>query len=98
MERLKGLVKLIEEIRLTRTSECLKQLDSRLQDILLVLEECEHRTSGELIDLKNCSWTIHERYYLDEAEDLKWTFHHTKHRILRNCLHLLERYEIKKVA
>jgi hypothetical protein len=95
MERIAGIAELVETIDFTNSPKCLEKLDYYLQDILIVLRELGHSASGELIDLKGCSWALHERYHLDTEEALRWTFHHTKHRIIRNCQNILERAKVK---
>jgi hypothetical protein len=84
MQSLEKLMGEIEELKFTDNQKCIELLDNRLQDVLLALDEMGHKASGELIDLKRCSWVLHERYHMDTEEELKWTFHHTRHRMLRD--------------
>lgn len=90
MERLRSLIDQIDQINFSGKQKCIESLDNRLQDVLLFLQQINIVMSGEYIDLKLCSWVLHERYHMDNDEDLKWTFHHTKHRILKNCNEILQ--------
>lgn len=89
MDTLEKLSAEIENLRFTKDQKCIELLDNRLQDVMQRLEEQGHKASGELIDLKQCSWVLHERYHMDDEEELKWTFHHIRHRILRNIRNIL---------
>ncbi len=96
MERLYHLIQKIEKIHFTEKWVCVEQLDNALQDILYYLESVNHKASGELIELKSCSWVLHERYHMDDEGQMKWTFHHTKHKMIRSCRSLLERIDNKR--
>src|SRR5688572_9957585 len=91
MERLAHLLSQVEKVPFTQKWSCIEQLDNVLQDVLFHLEGINHKASGELIELKSCSWVLHERYHMDNEEQMKWTFHHTKHRMIRSCGCILER-------
>lgn len=93
MERLLQLLDRIENLPFTGKWLCIERLDNALQDLLNYLESIGHKASGELIELKSCSWVLHERYHMDNEEQMKWTFHHTKHKIVRSCRSLLEKTE-----
>jgi hypothetical protein len=47
--------------------------------------------TAALIELKGCSWVLHERYHMDTYDQLKWTFHHCKHRIAKAGNDLIKR-------
>ena len=96
MQSLEKLTGEIEELKFNN-QKCIELLDNRLQDILQALDEMGHKASGELIDLKSCSWVLHERYHMDTEEELKWTFHHTRHRILRNLKYIKGYISMKAV-
>ncbi len=87
---------MVDLLEFTGNQKCIESLDNILQDIITDLTKGQYRSSGELIDLKGCSWTLHERYHMDGEEELKWTFHHTKFRILKNTLNLLNRLEARE--
>jgi hypothetical protein len=91
MNRLVQLLEQVEKVPFTEKWPCIEQLDNVLQDVLYYLETIHHKASGELIELKSCSWVLHERYHMDNEEQMKWTFHHTKHKVVRSCRSLLER-------
>jgi hypothetical protein len=91
MEGLEKLVSQVEQIPFTQNQKCIETLDNRLQDIIAILSK--DKPSGELMDLKLCSWTLHERYHMNDLEQLKWTFNHTKHRILKNGNEILIRLQ-----
>lgn len=95
MEKLKHFIVQVELIRFTGKWTCIEQLDNALQDVLAYMEANHHKPSGELLELRSCSWVLHERYHMDNEEQMKWTFHHTKHKMLRSCRNLLERIENK---
>ncbi len=97
MERLSHLLVKIEQLRFNTRWSCIEQLDNALNDLLYYLETIGHKASGELFELKSCSWVLHERYHMDNEEQMKWTFHHTKHKIIRSCRSLLEKEENKKI-
>src|SRR4051812_14768458 len=90
MDGLEELFVRVERLEYSGNQKCIEALDNILQDIIKLLTLPEYNTFGELIDLKGCSWVLHERYHMDSDENLKWTFHHTKHRIIKNCSALLE--------
>jgi len=95
MERLAHLLNQIEKVSFTEKWACVEQLDNALQDVLFYLDAVDHKASGELIELKSCSWVLHERYHMDNEEQMKWTFHHTKHKIVRSCRNILERANLR---
>jgi hypothetical protein len=96
MENLGGYIVMIDLLEYTGAQKCIESLDNILQDIILDLTKSDYRSSGELIDLKGCSWVLHERYHMDDEEQLKWTFHHIKFRILKSGLNLLNRIEVRE--
>ena len=96
MEKLKVLLDEVEGVTFTGKIHCIELLANRLQDILYYLEAIDHKASGELIELKGCSWTLHERYHMDNEDQMMWTFHHTKHKIIRSCNSLLESKRLHK--
>ena len=96
MERLAHLLYQVEKVPFTQKWACIEQLDNVLQDVLVHLDNIDHKASGELIELKSCSWVLHERYHMDNEEQMKWTFHHSKHRIIRSCSCILERMGHRK--
>lgn len=96
MEKLVQLLEQVEKVPYTNKWACIEQLDNVLQDMLLYLEAIHHKACGEWIELKSCSWVLHERYHMDNEEQMKWTFHHTKHKMIRSCRSLLEKMENKK--
>ena len=77
---------------------CIEALDNLLQDILLFMQQQQTMASGELLELKNCSWVLHERYHMDTAAELKFTFHHTKHRMMKSCMAIVEREEARHLV
>lgn len=85
MEGLEKLLLEVEGLEFTGNQKCIEMLDNRLQDIIKELTQTGYKANGELIDLKACSWVLHERYHMDTDDNLKWTFNHTKHRIVKNC-------------
>lgn len=89
MESLEKLLGEVTQLKFCRTQRCIELLDNLLQDVLEAVEQAGHRASGELIDLKRCSWVLHERYHMDDEEQLKWTFHHTRHRIVRDLSEII---------
>ena len=93
MENLDRCIEAIEALPYSGNVRCIEALDNLLQDILVVLARQGHGASGELVELKNCSWVLHERYHMDSEAELKFTFHHTKHRLLKSCIGLRERQE-----
>lgn len=90
MEKLGHLLAEIEALPFNAKQSCVERLDNQLQDVLLFLNNMQLKACGELLELKNCSWVLHERYHMDTEEQLKFTFHHTKHRILKSAGALLE--------
>lgn len=96
MESLEILTKNLEEVLFTAKPGCIEALHNRLQDIIFHLEAREPVISGELIGLRSCAWVLHERYYMDTEDQLLWTFHHTKHKILRSCNNLMERENLRR--
>ena len=95
MERLEFLLGKVEEVTFSPKPICIEQLHNRLQDILFYLEARQYPPSGEIIGLRSCAWILYERYYMDNEEQLLWTFHHTKHKIIRFCNGLLERSSLR---
>ncbi len=96
MQKLVQLLEQVEKVPFSEKWICVEQLDNVLQDVLFYLEAIDHKASGELIELKSCSWVLHERYHMDNEEQMKWTFHHTKHKMIRSCRSLVEKAENKK--
>jgi hypothetical protein len=96
MENLGGYLVLVDLLEFSGDQKCIRSLDNLLQDIIADLTKGEHRASGELVDLKSCSWVLHERYHMDGEEQLKWTFHHTKFRVLKNGLNLLNKLQARE--
>lgn len=96
MENLGGYIVMVDLLEFSGDQKCIEQLDNILQDMIVDLTKSGYRSSGELFDLKGCSWVLHERYHMDDEAQLKWTFHHTKFRILRNGMNLLNRQEVKE--
>ncbi|MBL7901524.1 MAG: hypothetical protein JNK73_05980 [Bacteroidia bacterium] len=96
MEKLVQLLEQIEKVPFTNKWACIERLDNVLQDVLIHLEAMNHKASGEWIELKSCSWVLHERYHMDSEEQMKWTFHHTKHKMIRSCRSLLEKMDNNK--
>lgn len=91
LEKLLNLRHAVEELPFSGKPDCIMRLGNLLQDVLDTLIIPGYRSSGELIELKNCSWTLHERYYLDTEEQIKWTFYHCRFRILKSLHALLEK-------
>ncbi len=96
MENLGGYLVMVDLLEYSGDNKCIVSLDNILQDLIMDITKGDYRSSGELIDLKGCSWTLHERYYLTNEDQLKWTFHHTKFRILRSGLNLLNKLEARE--
>jgi hypothetical protein len=96
MDRLEHLLNQLEKTTFTEKWACVEQLDNALQDVLFYLDAINHKASGELIELKSCSWVLHERYHMDNEEQMKWTFHHTKFKIIRSCRSILEKADNRK--
>lgn len=96
MERLEELKAALEAVPFEPKPRCIENLHNRLQDLLFYLEAREPRVSGELIALRACAWVLHERYYMDSEEQLLWTFHHCKHKILRQAEQLMEREQLRQ--
>jgi hypothetical protein len=92
MKALRDLLIEVENLKFSSDQRCIESLDNYLQDLIMIVKDL---ASGELLELKGCSWTLHERYHMDDEAELKWTFHHTKHRILKNGTELLQRMEKK---
>lgn len=88
MEQLKHLLQLVNDTEFSGNPKCIERLDNILQDALIVLKT--KQACSELLELKSCSWTLHERYYMDTDEALKWTFYHTKHRMVKCLSNLIE--------
>lgn len=95
MDRLVQLRAALEAVSFEPKPRCIEHLHNRLQDLLFYLEAREPKVSGELIALRSCSWVLHERYYMDTEEQLHWTFHHCKHKILRQIEQLMEREQLR---
>jgi len=87
---------MVDLLEFTENQKCIESLDNILQDLIVDITKSDYRASGELVDLKGCSWVLHERYHMDGEEQLKWTFHHTKFRILKNGLNLLNKVEARE--
>ena len=98
MEAAERLIHEIDKIEFSGNQKCIEILDNRLQDLILYLTSIGQKASSEWIGLKDCSWVLHERYYMDSEEELKWTFHHCKHRILKNGEAILHYHKTKKAA
>jgi hypothetical protein len=98
MEELERIIAEIEKTPYTADQKCVELLDNHLQDIIKLLSAHHLKASSEWLGLKDCTWTLHERYHMDSEEQLKWTFHHTKHRILKNSESLLFRLKTNKAA
>lgn len=98
MKSLEYLLAQVEGVSFNGKPNCIELLDNCLQDVLFHLETMGHRASGELIELRGCSWVLHERYHMDTEEQLKWTFHHTKFKIMRSCQSLLNSKRLVKRA
>lgn len=95
MKSLEEFKAALEAVPFEPKPRCIEHLHNRLQNLLFYLEAREPRVSGELIALKACAWVMHERYYMDNEEQLLWTFHHCKHKILRQLEQLLEREQLR---
>ncbi len=95
MEGLGRLTQTVNDLEFRADQKCIESLDNLLQDIMLLLTGSGYKASAEIVDLKGCSWVLHERYHMDTEEQLKWTFHHCKHRILKNCNGLLQSTTLK---
>ena len=95
MERIALLKHAVEQVKFTGHWSCFELLDNRLQEILYYLEAIGHRSSGELLALKGCSWVLHERYHCGTEEQMTWTFHHTQHKILKNCEGLIAQHQLR---
>lgn len=89
MRSLEDLLDATEKIEFTRSQQCLEILDNHLQDIISQVQKLWNRPSGELLELKGCSWVIHERYHMDTEDQMKWTFNHCKYRIIKSTKQLL---------
>lgn len=98
MQELEKIITDIEEINYTGNQKCIELLDNHLQDLLRILNDCGQKASSEWLGLKDCTWALHERYHMDSEEELKFTFHHMKHRILKNGEALLIRLKNNKAA
>ncbi|MCW3075764.1 MAG: hypothetical protein JWO32_373 [Bacteroidetes bacterium] len=100
MKEVEYLLQQIEGIEFSGNQKCIEKLDNRLQDLIRILTFLGQKASSEWIALKDCSWTLHERYHMDSEENLKWTFHHSKHNILKNGTLILNarNLKIKKVT
>lgn len=96
MESIGEYITLVDALEFTGNRTCFEKLDSVLQDLIFELTREGYRTTGELIDLKGCSWVLHERYYMEDYERLKWTFHHTKYRILKNSIELMNKQQARE--
>lgn len=96
MENLGGYLVMIDLLEFSGNQKCIELLDNILQDLIIDLTKSNYKACGELVDLKGCSWVLHERYHMDTEEQLKWTFHHTKFRILKNGLNLLNKQEARE--
>lgn len=96
MENLGGYLVMVDLLEFTGDQKCIEALDNILQDIIKDITKSNYRSSGELVDLKGCSWVLHERYHMDGEGQLKWTFHHTKFRILKSGLNLLNNLEARE--
>lgn len=92
-EKLSELRQAVEELPFSGKPDCVMRLGNLLQDVLDTLTAPGYKSSGELIELKNCSWTLHERYFLDTEEQVKWTFYHCRFRILKSLQVLLEKQQ-----
>jgi hypothetical protein len=91
-----GYLVAADELEYTGNHKCLELLDNILQDIIVEITQGDYRSSGELIEMKNCSWTLHERYYSENPEKLKWTFYHSKFRILRSGIELMMKQQARE--
>ena len=98
MEELRKLLEKIEKIKFTADQRCIERLGNCLHDSLEALECMKFNASAEWLDLKSCAWVIHERYHMEEAEQMKWTFHHSQHRMTKNLSLIIERMEERKRA
>ena len=94
----------VDNTEYTGKSDCFMSLDNILQDLIKNLTHEGYRTSGDLLELKNCSWVLHERYFEEDEQKFKWIFYNTKYRILRSCINIInssmarERMETKDEA
>jgi hypothetical protein len=97
MKNLSHLLLELEAIQFDAKQSCIELLDNQLHSILDYLVLIKAKPSGDLIELKNCSWVLHERYHMDTEAQLKWTFHHTKFRMVKSCYNLIEAFENKEI-
>ena len=61
---------MVDLLEFTGNQKCIESLDNILQDIISDITKGDYRSSGELVDLKGCSWTLHERYHMDGEDQL----------------------------
>lgn len=52
---------------------CVERMDALVQELIKRLTPDGYQTSGDLLELKNCSWVLHERYFVDDEQKFKWT-------------------------
>lgn len=104
MEEVVEFLVAVDALEYDGKQSCVEALDALLQDLIKQLTKDGYRTSGDLLELKNCSWVLHERYFVDDEHKFKWTFYHTKYRIIRSCINIInssmarERMEMKDEA
>lgn len=91
MENLENLFEKAESLKFSGDQKCIELLDNLLQDIMESVTSCNLKMSPAIIELKGCSWVLHERYHMDTYDQLKWTFHHCKHRITKAGNDLIKR-------
>jgi hypothetical protein len=98
MEAAERIIREIENTEFTANQRCIERLDNHLQDLIKLLSAIGQKASSEWLGLKDCTWTLHERYHMDSEEELKWTFHHIKHRVLKNAEIILNRCKAQNAA
>lgn len=81
----------VDNYEFSGDKKCIELLDNLLQNFIAALHKSNLRSTGEYIDLKGCSWVLHERYYMEDDLKLQWTFYHTKYRIMKNCIELIKK-------
>lgn len=91
MKRAEQLLEKVESLHFSGDQKCIELLDNILQDLIIIITQSDYRMSGALIELQGCSWVLHERYHMDTYDQLKWTFHHCKYRILKAVSELISR-------
>ena len=88
--QIENWIREVDAIEYNGRPDCIMRMGILVEDILRELTQQNTKMSGDLLELKNCCWTLHERFFLDTEEQLRWTFYHGRFRIKRSLNALFE--------